>query len=51
MNNDSENDEVRQKVDEDGLLENLADEFTNGDPDDAFARVEEFGYDIDDLSL
>ena len=26
MNNDPENDEVRQKVDEDGLLEDLADE-------------------------
>lgn len=51
MNNDPENDEVRQKVDEDGLLEDLADEFTNGDPDDALARAEELGYDIDDLPL
>ncbi len=49
MNNDPENDEVRQKVDEDGLLEDLADEFTNGDPDDGLARAEELGYDIDDL--
>jgi len=51
MNNDPENDEIRQKIDEDGLLEDLADEFTNGDPDDALARAEELGYDIDDLPL
>lgn len=51
MNNNPENDEVRQKVDEDELLEDLADEFTNGDPDDALARAEDLGYDIDDLPL
>ena len=51
MNNDPENDKVKQKVDEDGLLEDLDDEFTNGDPDDALARAEELGYDIDDLPL
>jgi len=51
MNSDPENDEVRQKVDEDGLLEDLADELTNGDPDEALSRMEELGYDVDDLPL
>jgi len=51
MNNDPENDEVRQKVDEDGLLEDLADELINGDPDEALERMENLGYDVDDLPL
>jgi len=51
MNSDPENDEVRQKVDEDGLLEGLADELVNGDPDEALSRMEELGYDVDDLPL
>lgn len=51
MDNDPELDPIRKEVDEDALLEDLADEFTNGDPDDALARAEELGYDIDDLPL
>jgi hypothetical protein len=44
-------DEIRKEVDEDELLKELADEFTNGDPDNALERAEELGYDIDDLPL
>ncbi len=51
MDNDPELDPIRKEVDEDVLLEDLADEFTNGDPDDALARAEDLGYDIDDLPL
>lgn len=51
MDNDPELDPIRKEVDEDALLEDLAEEFTNGDPDDALARAEELGYDIDDLPL
>ncbi len=51
MNNDPKNDEVRKETDEDGLLDDLADEFTNGDPDEALERMENLGYDIDDLPL
>jgi hypothetical protein len=32
-------------------MENLANEFVNGDPDDVLERLEEFGYDVDDLPL
>ena len=51
MDNDPELDPIRKEVDEDALLEDLAEEFMNGDPDDALARAEELGYDIDDLPL
>lgn len=51
MNNDPDNDEIRQKVDEDGLLDDLADELVNGDADDALDRMENLGYDVDDLPL
>lgn len=51
MDNDPELDPIRKEVDEDALLEDLAEEFLNGDPDDALARAEELGYDIDDLHL
>ena len=51
MDNDPELDPIRKVVDEDELLEDLAGEFTNGDPDEALARAEELGYDIDDLPL
>ena len=51
MDNDPELDPIRKEVDEDALLEDLAEEFTNGDPDEALARAEELGYDIDDLPL
>ncbi len=51
MDNDPELDPIRKEVDEDALLEDLAEEFLNGDPDDALARAEELGYDIDDLPL
>ena len=51
MDNDPELDPIRKEIDEDALLEDLAEEFTNGDPDDALARAEELGYDIDDLPL
>ena len=46
-----DNDEIKQKVDEDGLLEELADELVNGDADDALDRMENLGYDVDDLPL
>ena len=51
MDNDPELDPIRKEIDEDALLEDLAEEFMNGDPDDALARAEELGYDIDDLPL
>ena len=47
----SKDDEIRDKTDHDELMEELADEFTNGDPDDALSRLEDLGYDIDDLPL
>ena len=46
-----EDDEIRDKKDHDELMEELADEFLNGDPDDALSRLEDLGYDIDDLPL
>ena len=49
MNKENLPDEIRDKVDHDGLMEELTDEFENGDPDDALARLENLGYDIDDL--
>ena len=51
MDNDPELDPIRKEVDEDALLEDLADELTNGDPDEALERMEELGYDVDDLPL
>lgn len=51
MDNDPKNDAIRKETDEDGLLDDLADEFTNGDPDKALDRMENLGYDIDDLPL
>jgi hypothetical protein len=51
MDNDPELDSIRKEVDEDALLEDLADELTNGDPDEALERMEELGYDVDDLPL
>lgn len=51
MDNDPKNDAIRKEADEDGLLDDLADEFTNGDPDEALERMENLGYDIDDLPL
>ena len=49
--NDPELDPIRKEVDEDALLDDLAEEFTNGDPDEALARAEELGYDINGLPL
>ena len=49
--NENLQDEIRDKVDHDGLMEELTDEFENGDCDDALARLKDLGYDIDDLSL
>jgi hypothetical protein len=43
-------DEQKQEEDEDALLEELAEEFVN-DPDGALERMEELGYDVDDLPL
>lgn len=51
MDNDPELDPIRKVVDEDTLPEDLAEELTNGDPDEALARAEDLGYDIDDLPL
>jgi len=51
MDNDPELDPIRKVVDEDALLEDLAEELTNGDPDEALSRIEELGYDVDDLPL
>ena len=51
MNKEDSPDEIRDKVDHDDLMEELTDEFENGDFDDALARLEDLGYDIDDLSL
>ena len=51
MDNDPELDPIRKEIDEDALLEDLAEELTNGDPDETLARMEELGYDVDDLPL
>ncbi len=51
MDNDPELDPIRKEVEEGALLEDLADELTNGDPDEALARAEDLGYDVDDLPL
>ncbi len=51
MDNDPELDPIRKEVDEDALLEDLAEELTNGDPDEALSRIEELGYNVDDLPL
>jgi len=51
MDNDIELDPIRKVVDEDALLDDLAEELVNGDPDEALARAEDLGYDIDDLPL
>lgn len=44
-------DEIKKEVNEDELLEELADQFMNGDSDEALERAQELGYDIDDLPL
>ena len=44
-------DEIRIEVDEDGLKEELAEQITNGDADDALSRMEDLGIDIDELDL
>jgi hypothetical protein len=44
-------DEKRMEIDEDGLKEELAEQFTNGDADEALSRMEDLGIDIDDLDL
>jgi hypothetical protein len=44
-------DEKRMEVDEDGLKEELADQFTNGDADEALQRMDDLGIDIDELDL
>ena len=44
-------DEIRDEKDHDELMEELADELMNGDVDGALSRLEDLGYDIDDLPL
>jgi hypothetical protein len=44
-------DEIRIKIDPDGLKEELADEFLNGDADEALQRMEDVGIDVDGLDL
>jgi len=44
-------DAIRKEIDEDSLLEDIAEELTNGDADEALERMEELGYDVDDLPL
>lgn len=51
MSADDLEDEIRMEVDEDGLKEELADQFTNGDADEALERTENLGIDVDDLDL
>jgi len=46
-----EDDEIRDEKDHDELMEELADELVNGNPDDALSRLEELGYGIDELPL
>ena len=43
-------DKTRVEVDEDGLKEELAEQFQD-DPEEALARMENLGIDIDDLDL
>ena len=44
-------DEIRIKLDEDGLKEELAEQINNGDADEALQRMEDLGIDIDELDL
>jgi len=44
-------DKIRMEVDEDGLKEELAEQFTSGDADEALERMENLGIDVDDLDL
>ena len=45
-------DEIRIGVDEDSLLkEELAEQISNGDADEAVERIESLGIDIDELDL
>ncbi len=43
-------DEIRMELDEDGLKEELAEQFQD-DPDEALNRMEALGIDVDDLDL
>ena len=43
-------DDIRMVVDEDGLKEELAEQFQD-DPDEALSRMEALGLDVDDLDL
>jgi len=44
-------DDIRMEVDEDGLKEELAEQFNNGDADEALERMENLGIDMDELNL
>ena len=44
-------DEIRMEIDEDGLKEELAEQFINGDADEALQRMDDLGINIDELDL
>lgn len=50
MNWDALDDETKDKVDHDKLIEELSDEF-EGDPDSVIDRLENLDLDVDDLDL
>ena len=53
MNHDPSDleDEIRDKIDHDELMDELAEELTSGDADEALQRLEDLGYDVDELPL
>lgn len=51
MDTEELGDEKRMEVDLDSLKEELADQFLNGDADEALQRMDDLGLDIDDLDL
>jgi len=44
-------DEIRDIVDHDDLMEDIKEELLSGDSDEALERLEDLGYDVDDLDL
>lgn len=44
-------DEQKDEIDHDALVEELSDELMNGDADEALTRMEDLGIDIDELDI
>jgi superoxide dismutase len=48
---DELDDEEKQAVDEDRLVEEISDDYSSGDTEEAIERLEDLGLDIGDLNL